>query len=97
MKCALAPALNAEVLAECQKSPFIILCDNVMEKYFVIMVRYWCQSAGKPVTRFPCMPVYNIATARKHCQKILSHSRGAMLSGMHLICVVEWLVNTSLF
>ena len=67
VKCALAPALNAEVLAECQKSPFTILYDggnDVMEKkYFAIMVRYWSYSAGKHVTRVLCMPVCNIATA----------------------------------
>jgi hypothetical protein len=62
-----APALNAEVIAECQKYPFTILCDGgndmIEKKYFAIMVRYWNQSARQPVTRFLCMPVCNIATA----------------------------------
>ena len=67
VKCALAPALNAVVVAECQKSPFTILCDGgndvIEKKYFAIMVRYWSQSARQAVTRFLCMPVCNIATA----------------------------------
>lgn len=67
VKCALAPALNAEIVPECQKSPFTILCDGgndvIEKKYFAIMVRYWSQSARQPVTRFLCMPVCSIATA----------------------------------
>ena len=67
VKCALAPALNAEVIAKCQKSPSTILCDGgnymIEKKYFAIMVRYWSQSARQAVTRFLCMPVCNIATA----------------------------------
>ena len=70
VKCALAPlapALNAEVIGECQKFPFTILCDGgndaIEKKYFAIMVRYWSQSSRQAVTRFLCMPVCNIATA----------------------------------
>lgn len=74
VKCALAPALNAEVIAECQKSPFTILCDGgndmIEKKYFAIMVRYWSQSARQAVTRFLCMPVCNIATAEAHFEAL---------------------------
>ena len=54
VKHALAPALNAEVIAECQKSPLTILCDggnDVIEtKYFAILVRYWSESAKQAIT-----------------------------------------------
>ena len=95
VKCALAPALNAEVIAECQKSPFTILCDgnDVIENYFAIMVRYWSQSARQSVTRFLCMPVCNSncrGSLLKHYPKNLSHvtCHGATLLGMCLIHVV---------
>ena len=95
VKCALAPALNAEVIAECQKSPFTILCDgnDVIENYFAIMVRYWSQSARQAVTHSWCMPVCNSncrGSLLKHYPKNLSHvtCHGATLLGMCLIHVV---------
>ena len=67
VKYALAPALNAQVIEECQSSPFTLLCDGgndqMGKKYFGIMVRYWSETASQPVTRFLAMPICNEATA----------------------------------
>jgi len=55
VKCALVSALNAEVVEECQSSPFTLLCDGgndqMGKKYFGIMVRYWSEMAHQPVMR----------------------------------------------
>ena len=68
VKHALAPVFNSEVVQSCRTSPFTLLCDGgndqTDQKYFGIMVRYWDTVAQKPVTRFLCMPVCNIATAQ---------------------------------
>ena len=68
VKHALAPVFNSEVVQSCRTSPFTLLCDGgndqTDQKYFGIMVGYWDTVAQKPVTRFLCMPVCNIATAQ---------------------------------
>jgi hypothetical protein len=67
VKCALAPAFNAEVVNICQTSPFTILCDGGNDqfgkKYFAVMVRVWEESRRQAVTRFLAMPVCNVSTA----------------------------------
>ena len=71
IKYALAPALNAEVVEECQSSPFTLLCDGgndqMGKKYFGIMVQYWSEMSHQPVTHFLAMPVCSVSTAEALC------------------------------
>lgn len=81
VKHALAPALNSEVVQQCQSSPYTILYDGgndqIDKKYFAIMVRLWNEAARQPVTRFLAMPTCNVSTAEALLmpwQKSLSHT-----------------------
>ena len=68
IKHALAPAVNSEVIHNCQTSPFTRLCDGGNDqwdrKYFAIMVKYWDKKLCTVVTRFLAMSVCNVATAQ---------------------------------
>ena len=60
---ALAPEPVVEAIS---KQPFTILCDggndNLENKYYGIMVRFWDEKLRKVATRFLDAPVCNIAT-----------------------------------
>ena len=67
VKFVLAPTFNADVIKECQTSPFTLLCDGGNDqfgkKYFAIMVRIWDNAKRQAVTRFLAMLVCNDSTA----------------------------------
>ena len=67
IKKAISPTFGDEVVPTCRTSPFTLLCDGgndqIHQKYFGIMVRYWDKKLMQAETRFLSMPICNIATA----------------------------------
>ncbi len=66
IKRALNPHFLDPVIQLCQRGPFSILCDEdsyTENKHLAILVRFWDDKLGIPVTRFLDMPVCNIGTA----------------------------------
>ena len=63
-----SPTLLKPIILSCQSESFSILCDegnDNEDKNFAILVRFWDNGVGKPVTRFLHMPVCNIWTGEK--------------------------------
>ena len=60
VKGALHPQFADPIVATCQTSPISILCDESSDtdrKSFAILVRFWDERVGKPMTRFLAMPL----------------------------------------